>query len=278
VPGEPTVVVSWKRDGAGYAFTRREGDAEPATFRVESAAARSATMAASIFFVLQTPAAPAEYALETLVVEANVGSDPQARARHLTLRVGPMENVKVGDAERTLPLVRAERADAPDEVIVLALDEERQALVQLEQPARGTLMRAVTPRKEPFDFQATPRTAQAAALQAARAFAVADVDALDRLVDWEGIQTSLARDSDYKDLQPEARREKVLAELRASLSKNPVALIEGVLRGTESQLVLEDLGEGLTRVTFPPVFRNMKLVVRRVGEAWKLAELPGAPK
>lgn len=281
VPDEPTVVLTWKRDGTGYAFTRTEGmdggDDEPVTFRVESPEVRSATMAASIFFVLQAPATLAEYALETLVVEANLGSDPQKRARHLTLRVGALEKIKIGDAERTLPLVRAERSDTPDEPIVLALEEDRKGLVQLEHAARATIMRAVSGKKGLFDFQAAPKTAQAAALQAARAFAVADVDALDRITDWEGIQASLAKDSDYKDLAPEARRERVLADLRASLAKNPVAVIEGVLRGAESLLEVEDLGEGRVRVTFPPVFRNMKLVVRKVGEVWKLAEFPGAP-
>lgn len=275
VQGEPTVTLTWKRGGEGYDFTRQEGEAEATSMRLVSAASRVPTMAALVFLALQLPAEGGPHAVEVLLVDANLGEDPAVRARTqglAPLGVGPVE---VGGVLSTLPRVALTRAGEPDDDSTLALSVDRKGLVQVNRPGGGVFLR-LPPAAGPFDFNAPATTAQGAALKAARALVAADLRALEAVLNWPSIDAKLANDPAYSSLEPAARRKKLMEERGAKLEAIPAEAIEMVLRGMIDTLLVEDLGKGRARVTLPPLFLSMKLVVKKVGEVWLLDELPGS--
>ncbi len=272
--GESDVTLTWKRSPEGYDFTRQEGEAEATSMPLVSAAARVPTLAALVFLAQHLPAEGAAHALGILLVDVNLGADAAVRARTqvlMPLGVGPVE---VGGVPTKLPRVALTRQGEPEHDSTLALAQDRKGLLQVNGPGGETMLR-LPPKAGPFDFAAPATTAQGAALKAARAFAVADLKALEAVLNWPSIDAKLASNPAFSSLEPAARRAKLLEELGAELTAIPAETIEMVLRGMTDALEIEDLGKDRARVTFPPLFRGMKLVVKKVGAVWLLDELPG---
>jgi hypothetical protein len=272
--GEPTVTLTWRRDGASYRVTRREGEKETEAV-VPAAEGRIATLAAQIHLLRVLPGAPATYRVPELLVDPNVGDDPARRVTELAVEVlepGPFEH---DAAKPAAARGRVVRRDDPGRAMRVWLAVEGRALLGLDQPESGFVVRA---RKEaPPAGDGPPRSVKEAALRSARALAVGDAQALGRLLHWDTVDARLAKDADFAGLEPAARRARLLKKLDEQLEENPPQVIDMVLQGMDEALQLDDLGGGRTRVTFPPVFRSMRLVVVKVGEAWLLDDLPGAP-
>ena len=282
VEGEPSVTLGWKREGAGYSFTRQEGDSPATSMRLESAESRVPTLAALVFLALHLPAEGGPHPVEVLLVDANLGEDPAVRARTQTLTPLGVGSLEVAGVSTKLPRVALTLGGELENDSTLALSADRKGLVQLNRTGGGISLR-LPPLEGPFDFGAPAKTARGAALKAARAFAVADLAALEALLNWASIDAQLASDPALSSLEPAARRKKFLEERGAELKATPPEMtpemtpemIELVLRGMAESLQVEDLGKGRARVTLPPLFRSMKLVVKQVGEVWLLDELPG---
>ena len=80
----------------------------------------------------------------------------------------------------------------------------------------------------------------------------------------------------YPDV--EAFKKATLEALAGSLPKMPRPMIEGMLKTMGPQLKSESTDEGLTKVTFPPMFRSMVVVVGEIDGAWHLVRMPGKPE
>jgi hypothetical protein len=272
--GEASVTLTWRRDGASYLVTRREGEKETQVV-VPAAEGRIATLAAQIHLLRALPSATATYRVLELLVDPNVGDDPARRAGELTVEVlepGPFEH----DAAKPVAVRgRFVRREDPGRAMRAWLAAEGRALLGLDQPESGFVLRAKKPAAPAGD--GAPRTAKDAALRAARALAVGDAQALGRLFHWDTVDARLAKDPEFAALEPPARRTRLLEQLDEKLEENPPQVIDMVLQGMDEALQLEDLGGGRTRVTFPEIFRGLRLVVVKVGDAWLLDDLPGAP-
>jgi|GEM_PF-5216026 len=278
VEGEPSVTLAWKRAGAGYSFTRQEGDSPATSLRLESAEGRMPTLAALVFLALHMPAEGGPHPVEVLLVDANLGEDPAVRARTQTLTPLGVGSLEVAGVPTKLARVNLTLGDEPENDSILALSADRKALVQVNRTAGGVFLR-LPPPEGPFDFGAPAKTARGAALKAARAFAVADLPAIEALLNWPTLDAKLAGNPELSSLEPALRRTRLLEGLKTDLERQapgiPPETIEMVLRGLADSLLVEELGKGRARVTFPPLFRSMKLVVKKVGEVWLLDELPG---
>ena len=129
-------------------------------------------------------------------------------------------------------------------------------------------------------FSRPARSAQEVALQAGLAFATGDLDRVERLLHWPTCyaeqKAAHAGEEPFPDLA--AYKAAVLEQLGKSLPKMPRPMMEGLLKGMGDALKLEPLEGGLTRATFPPMFRSMVVTVGEFEGQWYLVRLPGAPK
>jgi hypothetical protein len=276
---EGVVTFGWRRTPLGYGIERKEGEQDPQRVMLREATVLKASIAGLVRFLRAVPAEPAAYAVRVLVQDPNVGMTAEARIRDVLLEVQGLQRVILGQAEREVWVVR--RLDPDKGERFLWFDAKDRTFLALVQPSNRLefVRKGLGPTAEVLDWKRPPRTALAAALQAARGFAVADMDALERLLWWPGVTARMKADPANKDLDDAVLKARVLEQLKGSLTAQaPAVFIEGMLEGMAAELKLEDAGEGRVRATFPPAFRNLKLVLVPVEGVWYLAELPAKPK
>lgn len=276
VDGAPDVEDSWMRVGDGYAVAHREGDVEPVRSRLSSPDLCMATWAALLFMASRLAAESDPHDVDLFFEGKEQDEPPWRFVRYTLTRVRPTEPLAVTSSRANAWCVMAKRADELDAGFVVGFRESDGAFLWLEQPERKFVIRA-RPDAPPFDLTAPARTPQRAALKAVRAFAAGDVEALDALFHWPSIDAALAKTPQLAGLSPEARRAWMRERIERNRGKLPALLNDLMLRRLERALVSEDLGDGRARITLPPQFKGIRLVVRRVGDEWLLEEPLGPP-
>lgn len=272
------VTFTWDRTPLGYGLRRKDGEKDEERVMLRDPPLLKASLGGLVRFLRAVPAEPAAYAAVLLVQDPNVGMTAEARMRAVTLEVEGLRRVLFGKDEREVWSVR--RLDANHEERFLWFDPQDRSLLALVQPANRMeiVKKGLGPTSEAFDWKRPPKTALAAALQAARAFAVADVDALERLVWWPTLLAKLKAEPGGKTMDEPAIKAKLLAHWKATLKPHGAPeMIEPYLRSIVGEIKQEDAGEGRVRATFPATVQNLKLLLMPVEGVWYLAGLPGKP-
>lgn len=276
-PSEGRTLLEWQRTPEGYVCESQQ-DKEPATRAVLATAdALKTSLSGLVAFCRALPAEPATYEVATFENEPNAGkSDINGRRKTSLLHVLGMQEWKAGSLTTQAWVVSTKEGERPPTLMAFEPTTPRRFLgLRRDQNSMEIRPKGATPQVAEVDFAAPALTARVAALQAARAFAVGDVEAVERLAHWPTVLPLLREQNPAWRESPDAAvKAEMLEGLRQRLVKRPPELIEAALKSTIDQLKEEPLDGGHVRVTFPEVFRSMVLEVLPVDGRWYLARFP----
>lgn len=275
-----TTTVTWRRTPLGYGLERTVGQEPAEKALLKDVTALKASLCGLVRFCRALPAEPAVYAVQSLNQEANVGPLPERRVKDVVLTVEGEQEVTLGARKGRAWVVRLKDDDAER---TLAFDPKDRALLALSRPSsRLEILKkglaGAAKEQAAFDWKGPATSPEGAAIIAGRAFAVADVEAIERNTWWPAATEKAKDQPGLAELDEAGRKAKILESLKANLKAGaPAAMIEPVLEQIRGDLVVEDAGEGRKRVKFPEMFRSLELVVMEVEGAWYLAEFPTKP-
>ncbi len=130
------------------------------------------------------------------------------------------------------------------------------------------------PKESNNFFQRPATTAQEAAVQAALAFATADIELLERIVHWPSAYAHLIKGSPEADIGVDELKGVMLKKLRETLkAQGSPEMLGPILQALAPSLKTTGTDEE-TVVEFGPNFRNMKLTVGKREGTWRLLKLP----
>ena len=279
-PGTDGFEVVWTRTETGFAAKRtatKAGETTTSESTVEHTGTITTTMCSLWLFARLSQVARGNYAVP--VYDADPGPG-EATFETATWTQG--EEGTWGD-RKALLLAGAKG----DKRIEAGFDPRTGALlgVRTSSPGKGFDLEirpaGAKPAEETDDpFSRPARSAKEAALQAGLAFAVADLELTERVIHWPSLHAE--SEAAYTGEEPfpdvEAFKAATMEQLKQSLTKRPRPMIEGALKMARDQLQLEEVAGGLTKVTFPPMFKSLVMTVGEIDGQWYLVRLPGAPK
>ena len=280
-PGNDGFEISWSRAETGFTVKKtaaQAGEATTSEETLEQAGTLTTTLASLFLFARASGMAQGSYAV--MVFDADPG--PGTAAFEMASWTQGEEGTW---GEKKALLLKGAKGGNEMEI---GFDPETGDLLGMrtKSAAQGFDMElrptGTKPAEEQADdiFARPAKTAQEAALQAGLAFATGDVELVERITHWPTIHARAAEghagEEPFPDL--ETFKADLLEQLKKSLPQMPRPMIEGMLKTMGSQLQTEALEGGLTKVTFPAMFRNMVVTVGAFDGAWHLARMPGAPK
>jgi hypothetical protein len=274
---EGTLTLSWRRTPMGYGLEKQEGEKEPERGMVRDMTALRASISGLVRFLQAVPAEPATYGVRVLVQDVNVPLTAEARVREALLEVRGVEKVTFGGTVREVWVVRRKDGDSER---FLWFDPKDRAFLAMVQPSSrfDIVKKGLGVPGEAIEWNGPARSARMAAMQVARAFAVADVDALEKVIWWPAITAKMRADTENKDVADADLKARVLTSLKSSLQSHaPAPFVEEMLKGMADDIKFEDAGEGRVRAEFPEMFRSLKVVVMQVEGLWYMAEFPRKP-
>jgi hypothetical protein len=268
--GKPAESATWTRTSSGLKVVRKTESVEETLDTAYEGDVLTSTTALWLFGLLRLPA---EGSYEALVFQPLPGPQEEhfEQARW---------SLVAGETWR----IEGKKGDTDVEA---AFDPTSHALVRAVFRGEGRPDIVFEPKareggtEDPFAAPAS--SAENAALTAALCFATGDVEHLENLVHWPTVYEEArkgheAKNAGVEDAEPfpdaASWRAQVLESLAAQLPKNPRPMIEQGLAMARGQLRTEEIEGGLTRVTFPEMFRSMAVDVGEREGKWYLMRFP----
>jgi hypothetical protein len=280
-PQHPGTTWSWHASDGGFAVTTTAKDGKSETRTVAHQGAAMTTLTALLLFSRSALPAKGDCAVDVF--------DPSADEAEKTFVKGTLTLQGEGTWDDAPALTI--RATKPDGIVEAGFAPKGGGLLGLALTAGPGRRLEVRPASggekeasEEVPFAAPAASAEDAALAAALGFATADLDLIDRIVDWSAVyarerakhEAAHAGDEEAEPFPEEkAFHAAMLASLRQKLTERPKAVIQTALKMAKPQLTTTPQEDGSVRVTFPASFRNLVLDVGSHDGRWYLVRFPG---
>lgn len=280
-PGTDGFEVEWTRTDTGLSMKHtatKAGETTSARKELAQAGTFTTTMCSLWLFARLTGVTRGSYAVQVFEADPSEGD--------ATFELATWTQGEKGTrGDREVLLLKGSKGD---DLMEAAFDPETGALLgaRTKNEAKGVELEirpvAPEPTEEEVDdlFSRPARSAEEAAMQGGLALATGDLALFERVAHWPTLhadaQARHTGETPFPDL--ETFRTDLLAGMKESLPSMPRPMMEGVVKMSKSQLRTEAIEGGLTQVTFPPMFRNLVLVVGEFDGRWLLARAPGRPR
>lgn len=269
-----TSTWTWMRKDTRISIRKTGPNARPLPRFVEAQRPTLTTLAAAVLLARHAPAAAPSLAGDSFHPDFEVllGQDPFVATE---LRLEGVETW------RGRPAFLA-RGRWRGRELTLALDPERRAPLGLRLARKGESPEELLPRGTGAHgtagdvFTRPAKSAQAAALRAGFAFSTNDMEVLGDVIHWPTLRERMG-DQVPASVTPEQFRSGLLKRLEET-AKNPQPpeMMRMVLQGMLGTLKEEQTADGV-KVTFPPMFRGLQVLVAEIEGIWYLIELPKSP-
>lgn len=279
-PGTDGFEVTWTHTDTGFTAKHtatKAGETTSAETKLEQTGTMTTTMCSLWLFARLTRVQPGSFAVLVFDADPGEGDASFEQAAWTQGEKGTWD-------DREVLVLKGAKGDSQIEA---AFDPETGALLgaRMRNEAKGhdLVIRpaAEAPAEPADDIYARPaRNAKEAALQAGLAFATKDLALAERVIHWPSLhaqaKAGYAGEEPFPDV--ETFKAATMKNLESSLTERPREMIEGALTMVQDQLQEESLEGGRTKVTFPPLFGGLEMVVAPFEDVWYVVQLPGAPK
>jgi hypothetical protein len=266
--------VTVTRSGGAYDVTIVRGE-ERTTDRIEGAVGLKVSPSGIALFARMLPEEAAVYPVRVFEPFAEPAAGSRAgEGRSVVAGIETTETIDtvVGGEDVRAWIVILRKGGS---TVRYAFEPEKRNLLSIRNEAQASEF-VVGGAAGEADAGAAPTTPQAAALEAAVAYATADADALDPLVDWDAAHAAYVRyRKDMPDLPERDRaayREHVLEQVRKRTAM-PAAEARAALGALLATIEPMHHSEGGRILVFPEPF-HLTFVVAQSGGVWRVTEVP----